>query len=257
MVFLFPFSFLFFLAIRQLYTNNITGLLATQPELVAGLANMTNITLLAPSNAALQSFLSTAGTSAAATPGFITALLQYHVLNGTYHALNFTSRPQFLPTMLNNATFVNVTGGQRVEAMRNGTNVTITSGFVSKSSVVTPVSFPSLNSLGTKLILKIEFELHRRNNPHHRPRPHPPRIRLQHRRRRKPHLSSRCTEPSESRQPRQLPPRRHHLRASKQRLPSHRFRNRYPHHRATEQHPHLPRHQRDSRLQQRPDKHHA
>ncbi|KAF4629444.1 hypothetical protein G7Y89_g8700 [Cudoniella acicularis] len=122
------------LASQNTSLSALNGLLATQPDLLSSLGNATNITILAPSNEALTTFLnSTAGMNTANISGAVTALLQYHVLNGTYH--NFTTRPEFIPTMLSNATLANVTGGQRVEATRNGTNVTFLSGLVERSLV--------------------------------------------------------------------------------------------------------------------------
>lgn len=72
-----------------------------------------------------------------ATPDMINALLTYHVLNGTYPASAFTNTSQFIPTMLMNSTYTNVTGGQVVEAMLSGDNVTITTGLLSTSMVTT------------------------------------------------------------------------------------------------------------------------
>ncbi|KAH8661558.1 FAS1 domain-containing protein, partial [Tricladium varicosporioides] len=116
-------------------------LLQTQPALLNSLSNATNITILAPSNDALTAFLqSSAGVVAANNSALVAALLQYHILQGTYY--NFTTRPQFVPTLLNSATYANVTGGQRIEAIRNGTNTTIYSGFVERSAVQgVPVNF--------------------------------------------------------------------------------------------------------------------
>jgi uncharacterized surface protein with fasciclin (FAS1) repeats len=105
------------------------------------LGNETNITVLAPSNEAFAAFLnSSAGTAAASIPSTVEALLSYHVLNGTYPASAFTNTSQFIPTFLTNSSYANVTGGQRVEAVLNGTNVEIFSGLLQKSTVTTAVS---------------------------------------------------------------------------------------------------------------------
>jgi hypothetical protein len=110
--------------------------------LLAALGNATNITVLAPSNEALAVFLnSSAGTATASIPSAVEALLTYHVLNGTYPATAFTNTSQFIPTFLINSSYTNVTGGQRVEAVLNGTNVEIFSGLLQKSTVTTAVSF--------------------------------------------------------------------------------------------------------------------
>jgi hypothetical protein len=80
--------------------------------------------------------------AAATDPGAVAALLTYHVLNGTYKSSAFTNTSQFLPTLLTNETYANVTGGQRVEARLNGSSVEIFSGLLQKSMVVTAVCPP-------------------------------------------------------------------------------------------------------------------
>ncbi|KAE8444639.1 hypothetical protein EG329_014387 [Mollisiaceae sp. DMI_Dod_QoI] len=113
-------------------------LLATQPALVSSLGNATNITILAPNNDALDAFLkSPAGATAATDPSAVGALLMYHVLQGNYSASTFTNASQFLPTLLTNATYANVTGGQRVEASLNGSSVDFFSGLLQESTVTT------------------------------------------------------------------------------------------------------------------------
>jgi uncharacterized surface protein with fasciclin (FAS1) repeats len=131
-----------FVDIPEHFTKSYPALLQTQPALLATLGNATNITVLAPSNEALADFLnSSAGTAAAGIPSAVEALLTYHVLNGTYPASAFTNTSQFIPTLLTNSSYANVTGGQRVEAVFNGTNVEIFSGLLQKSTVITAVSF--------------------------------------------------------------------------------------------------------------------
>lgn len=119
--------------------STLNTLLAAQPAILSALGSASNITILAPSNTAFETFLaSPQGMAAGNNSGAVAALLQYHVVSGTYYALDFTSSPLFLPTLLTNETYTNVTGGQRIEAIRNGTNVSIYSGLVQKSSVTTP-----------------------------------------------------------------------------------------------------------------------
>ncbi|TQN64175.1 Fasciclin-like arabinogalactan protein [Colletotrichum shisoi] len=103
------------LASQNSSLSTLTSLLGTQPGLVQALSQAKNITILAPSNEALEAFIASAG-SAATDAGLVAAILQYHVLNGTYYASNFTEEPQFIPTLLQNQTYANVTGGQRVQA---------------------------------------------------------------------------------------------------------------------------------------------
>jgi transforming growth factor-beta-induced protein len=67
----------------------------------------------------------------------ITALLQYHVLNGSVPASAFTTSAQFIPTLLTNTSFSNVTGGQVVMGMLSGKTVEVFSGLKEKSTVTT------------------------------------------------------------------------------------------------------------------------
>jgi hypothetical protein len=79
-------------------------------------------------------------------PGAVTALLTYHVLNGTYPASVFTNTSMFIPTALMNASYANVTGGQVVEAKAMNNSVVFTSGLLSTSMVTTPVRPQSILS---------------------------------------------------------------------------------------------------------------
>ena len=125
----------------QSQLTNFVTLLTNQPTaLVSALAGATNITLLAPHNDAFITFLnSPAGTAAAATPGAVAALLQYHAINGVFKSTAFTSTPVFVSTLLTNTSFTNVTGGQVVEGVAQNGGVSIFSGLKAKSSVTTAV----------------------------------------------------------------------------------------------------------------------
>jgi uncharacterized surface protein with fasciclin (FAS1) repeats len=116
----------------------LPALLGAQPALVSALTGLTNITILAPSNAAFAAFLNTtAGKAAAADPSAVAALLTYHVLNGTYYASAFTSTPLFIPSLLTNTSYANVTGGQVVEAAVVNSSVVFTTGVLATSTVTT------------------------------------------------------------------------------------------------------------------------
>ncbi|KAI9814819.1 MAG: hypothetical protein M1827_003085 [Pycnora praestabilis] len=107
------------------------------PQLVSQLSSASNITLLAPSNAAFSKLLnSSAAAGLANNTAEIQAILTYHVLNGTYPASAITNN-MFIPTMLNNASYSNVTGGQVVEAGKSGSSVIFTSGLKMESTVTT------------------------------------------------------------------------------------------------------------------------
>src|SRR5947209_11735527 len=124
----------------SLDTNKHMGLLGTQPAIVSALGSATNITILAPNNDALGKLLnSSAGMALASMPDVVTAVLQYHVLNGTYPASAFSATPAFAPTLLTNTSYTNVTGGQMIEAYANGSSVYIVSGNLAKSTVTKAV----------------------------------------------------------------------------------------------------------------------
>ncbi|KAF8878019.1 FAS1 domain-containing protein, partial [Gymnopilus junonius] len=119
--------------------SSLVTLVNTQAPLVSTLNNAKNVTLLAPSNDAVMKFLnSSAGTQAVATPGALTALLQYHVVNGAFKSNAITLTPVFPSTLLTNSSFTNVTGGQVVEfAAGQGGGVTIFSGLRTPSFITT------------------------------------------------------------------------------------------------------------------------
>ncbi|KAL8799561.1 MAG: hypothetical protein Q9182_005800 [Xanthomendoza sp. 2 TL-2023] len=117
--------------------------LAAAVQGVPGLAQMlgsaSNVTILAPSNQAFEKFMRTPGAAALASndTSAIQALLSYHILNGTFPSSVVKETPAFLPTMLNNSAYSNVTGGQRVEALKQGGKVLFYSGLLSNASVTT------------------------------------------------------------------------------------------------------------------------
>ncbi|KAI1870581.1 uncharacterized protein JN550_005124 [Neoarthrinium moseri] len=103
------------------------------------LNNLKNVTLLAPNNDALSALLN--NTDAAATlsdTGALTALLNYHVINGTFYADSFGNSSVFAATHLTNESYANVTGGQRVEARASDGSVVFFSAYKENATVVTP-----------------------------------------------------------------------------------------------------------------------
>ncbi|KAL8645929.1 MAG: hypothetical protein Q9226_007075 [Calogaya cf. arnoldii] len=133
-------------------TPSLTGLLGSTDSLstlrtaiqgVPGLGEILgaakNVTILAPSNEAFQKFMSTPQGAGLADndQDAIQALLQYHIINGTYPASAVTESPVFLPTMLNDTMYSNVTGGQVVEAVMQGENVIFYSGLLNNATVTT------------------------------------------------------------------------------------------------------------------------
>lgn len=131
-------------SLTQLLANNtqlsaLNALLATYPSIANSLANVTNVTVLAPSNEALSAFTnSTAFKTIASSPDgnrSIADLLSYHVLQGEYYASNITDTPAFVHTLLNDTEYSNVTNGQVVEAIMQDNKVYFYSGLLANSSV--------------------------------------------------------------------------------------------------------------------------
>lgn len=127
--------------INHTLTRN-PALIESQSGLLDQLADLDNITVLAPSNDALSAFLNGTNITEALAQdaNIVAAILSYHVLNGTYYASNFTDTPVFIPTLLNNATYENITGGQVVEGMAVDDSVSFYSGLRHQSNVTTAVS---------------------------------------------------------------------------------------------------------------------
>jgi uncharacterized surface protein with fasciclin (FAS1) repeats len=113
-------------------------LLSGQTDLVETLGQASNITILAPNNDALSSLLDSSLLENA-DAGLVPALLTYHVLNGTYFAENVTETPAFIPTLLTNSTYSNVTGGQVVEALAEGDTVSFYSALKARANVTQAV----------------------------------------------------------------------------------------------------------------------
>jgi uncharacterized surface protein with fasciclin (FAS1) repeats len=121
--------------------SQLTSTLGLFSELAAGLSMMPNLTLLAPSNDAFKALMASPMAAALNDTSLIQAVLQYHVLNGTYYAANVTETPAFIPTALMNTSYTNVTGGQVVEAVVMGGKVMFHSGLLMASTVTQAVCY--------------------------------------------------------------------------------------------------------------------
>lgn len=119
--------------------SSLTAMIASNPQLLAMLSNATNITILAPSNMAFSKMSNTSMGGMTNNTNLVQALLSYHVLNGTHSSSSIGNMTSFIPTMLTNPMYANVTGGQRVEALMTGKNVTFFSGLQANSSVTQAV----------------------------------------------------------------------------------------------------------------------
>jgi len=77
------------------------------------LSSANNVTLLAPSNTAFQTLLSSQ--SPALSSDQIEALLSYHILHGVFPTVSLSTKPQFASSLLTNSSYANITSGQSVE----------------------------------------------------------------------------------------------------------------------------------------------
>jgi len=130
------------LVARHVLTSPATALISNNTAISNSIGQLSNITILAPSNEALNTLISGADAATAAMlamPDFIQAVLSYHIVNGTYYASAFSETPAFVPTILMNETFTNVTGGQRVEGVLDDGKVVIRSGLGMESTVTSAV----------------------------------------------------------------------------------------------------------------------
>lgn len=125
-------------AIPELST--LASLVSADPALLSALGSAQDITILAPSNDAFSQLLnSSAGEGLTDNAELVAAILQYHVLNGTFMAEDITNTSAFVPTLLTNEMYTNVTGGQVVEAVVVGDQVVFYSGLLMNSTVTTAV----------------------------------------------------------------------------------------------------------------------
>ena len=72
------------------------------------------------------------------------ALLEYHIVNGTHPSATFGLQPMFVPTLLTNPNYTNVTGGQVVELTSLNNQPTVVSGVKAASHLVEAVSLSQL-----------------------------------------------------------------------------------------------------------------
>jgi hypothetical protein len=95
--------------------SHLSNLVESLPLLVQQFNSVDNFTFLVPTNEVISSWLATNRSM-----DYIQAALQYLLLNGTHPSASISSTPIFIPTAQTNASYCNVTGGQRVKASNNG-----------------------------------------------------------------------------------------------------------------------------------------
>jgi uncharacterized surface protein with fasciclin (FAS1) repeats len=151
--------------------SQLAFLLTQVPDLASYIVSSSNLTILAPTNSALDAVNATLSTLNIKS---IRSIVSYHILNGTYYTNNLTDIPTFVPTLFN-STFTNgadrpltnVTTGQNVglvvdqggsNSSSNGTGeVVVISGNLQTSRVV-EANITASNSSGI-IIHKIDSVL--------------------------------------------------------------------------------------------------
>jgi uncharacterized surface protein with fasciclin (FAS1) repeats len=109
------------------------------------LSTADNVTLFAPSNAAFSAWAPNQPPNLGKDQ--VEALLTYHLVHGTFPSLSITEEPQFQESFLNNITYANVTGGQRVELVSGSSGPEVVSGNRTLSRITTTVSFASRENM--------------------------------------------------------------------------------------------------------------
>merc|ERR1712111_156379 len=118
--------------------SSLNDLVGNYPDFAATLASWENVTILAPSNDALETLMNSDAGSMLDNDQFVQSLLRYHVLQSTVYASDITQTPVFAPTYLNSSMYSNVTGGQVVEARMQDDEVQFVSGLKQVSTVAQP-----------------------------------------------------------------------------------------------------------------------
>ncbi|KAK5656843.1 hypothetical protein OQA88_4391 [Cercophora sp. LCS_1] len=138
------------LASQNATLSILNGFLQQQQALFNTFSSASDITVLAPSNNALSSLPSSVLNQANTDPSYLSALLSYHVLNGTYYATNFSSSsspsPLYIRTLLNSASYANVTGGQRIISTTSPSSGAVT--FISGSQASSTLQTTDFNFTG-------------------------------------------------------------------------------------------------------------
>lgn len=115
--------------------STLSSLVNSLPLLVQQFNSADNFTFLAPTNAAISSWLATNRST-----DYIQAALQYHLLKGTYPSVSIPSVPVFIPSSLTNKSYCNITGGQRVKASNTNGNLVFGSALQTTSNALSVVN---------------------------------------------------------------------------------------------------------------------
>jgi uncharacterized surface protein with fasciclin (FAS1) repeats len=124
----------------------LNSFIDSSPAISRLLSTANNFTFFAPSNAAINAWLATPGTTSLTTDQ-VEALISYHLIHGTFSVATFSQVPIFANSNLNNVTFENVTSGQAVELLQTPTGPSVISGNSTISTISKAVSLPYVGTI--------------------------------------------------------------------------------------------------------------
>lgn len=103
--------------------STLGSILQLNPNLAEALSSASDITILAPSNAAFAALGNATLAALAQDVQTLTAILQYHVLNGTVPSSAITEDAAFVPSLLTDESFTGV--GYPLKPSRSPTDISI------------------------------------------------------------------------------------------------------------------------------------
>lgn len=121
------------------------------PQVLLKLPSYSGVTILAPNNEAFKKIPYTVLDEAFKNKDkeIVTSVLEYHIILGTKDASSLMpGKPIFLPTLLTSAKWTNVSGGQRVQGVKQAGNAVV---FVSGKGERSTLTQPDLAFTGGKV----------------------------------------------------------------------------------------------------------
>ncbi|KAJ9610736.1 hypothetical protein H2200_005513 [Cladophialophora chaetospira] len=119
---------------QQSDISTFIGILEQFDDLV-NILNQGTFSVLVPNNEALAAFTND-NPELSNDTNAVRALLEYHIANGTHPSATFGLQPLFVPTLLTNPNYTNVTGGQVVEFAAVNNRSTVVTGVRATSQLV-------------------------------------------------------------------------------------------------------------------------
>ncbi|KAH6706272.1 FAS1 domain-containing protein [Leptodontidium sp. MPI-SDFR-AT-0119] len=119
--------------------SNISSWVYSYSAISSQISNGGNFTLLAPTNEAITRWL-----ASSPSQDLIEATFAYHILKGVHPSASFGYAPQFLPTMLADTAYANVTGGQVVQGFSTSNGLS----FQSANKTTSQVTFGDIVATG-------------------------------------------------------------------------------------------------------------